>query len=311
MKEEIAKLENLKSLKSRQLQRIRNYYLANIYKGLLNNKSIREIHKDIKRITQVYSEKYQAKSSRLEHYALKLATKAYKGWEFIIPPLSIKKPSKSEKIAFMLGSSENYDDTKSIIYKEINKIEEKGKKQIVKDMFKINRKEHKIFYLCSQHNDCAKDHKDFQGKTYVDKYWRDYVKDADEQDQVATYIARFQVGTIQDIMGKPVWLITRPNCRHYFKAFTISEVVDTPTRVLLKNNDMIENKKKQEFATLSHPTKKQWYTIENINSLINRYTERFEYHKMMFQVNKDQVFKDLMNKDRALINKWNTYLKNL
>ena len=38
----------------------------------------------------------------------------------------------------------------------------------------------KIFYICSRHNDCAEDHKDYQGKVYIDANWREAVKDDKE-----------------------------------------------------------------------------------------------------------------------------------
>lgn len=72
-----------------------------------------------------------------------------------------------------------------------------------------------LFFLCSSHVNPAKDHKDYQGIIYVDRYWRTkcsgalYVK-------VWRYINNHQIATVQEIMGPPVYLTTRPYCKHFF-----------------------------------------------------------------------------------------------
>lgn len=54
-------------------------------------------------------------------------------------------------------------------------------------------------FRCSSHPDCAPDHADYQGKVYVlDKYKGEY--------------PGYQ--TVEWVTGAPVYLTTRPNCRH-------------------------------------------------------------------------------------------------
>ena len=73
----------------------------------------------------------------------------------------------------------------------------------------------RIFFICSVHEKPAQDHKDFQGKIYVDRFWRQKVSGAQFY-PVLSYIKNHQVLTVQGIMGAPVWLTTRKNCKHFF-----------------------------------------------------------------------------------------------
>lgn len=81
-----------------------------------------------------------------------------------------------------------------------------------------------IFFLCSKHNNCADDHKDYQGKIYVDRFWRTKVSGI-QYAAVLEFIKNNQVITVQEVMGDPVWLTTRPYCRHHFIPMPIEEVL--------------------------------------------------------------------------------------
>jgi len=72
-----------------------------------------------------------------------------------------------------------------------------------------------IFFICSVHEKAAPDHKDWQGKIYVDRFWREKVPGSMFY-SVLSYIKNHHILTVQEIMGAPVYLITRPNCKHYF-----------------------------------------------------------------------------------------------
>lgn len=76
-----------------------------------------------------------------------------------------------------------------------------------------------IFYACSSHSKPAKDHADYQGKIYVDRYWRKYCTGMMPEWLIAAvedFIQKNEIISIQKIMGPPVWLCTRPFCRHKF-----------------------------------------------------------------------------------------------
>ena len=76
-----------------------------------------------------------------------------------------------------------------------------------------------IFYACSSHSKPAKDHAYYQGKIYVDRYWRKYCTGTVPEWLIAAvedFIQKNEIISIQKIMGPPVWLCTRPFCRHKF-----------------------------------------------------------------------------------------------
>lgn len=93
-----------------------------------------------------------------------------------------------------------------------------------------------IFYLCSHHTNCAPDHLAYQGKVYVDRFWRTKVSGVDYY-KVLSYIKNRKILTIQQIVKSPVWLTTRPNCKHYFTPIRTDEVLQSsPKRLLHRYN---------------------------------------------------------------------------
>ena len=85
-----------------------------------------------------------------------------------------------------------------------------------------------LFYICSFFGDCAKDHADWQGKIYYDVNWKDNAP-KDRIDEIQSYIDSQKLKSVQEIMDAPVYLSTRPNCRHYFMAIDIDSVLGAKT----------------------------------------------------------------------------------
>lgn len=81
--------------------------------------------------------------------------------------------------------------------------------------------ENNVFFLCSQHADCAKDHEPYQGKLYVSENWESRVKDR----KVARYIKRHKFLTVEEVTEDYPYLTTRPNCRHQLKPVSIEAVM--------------------------------------------------------------------------------------
>lgn len=98
-----------------------------------------------------------------------------------------------------------------------------------------------IFYLCSSHTDCAKDHLDYQGKMYVSTDWRSRCADEATKNRVRAYIRNHKCKTIEEIVGAPVYMTTRPNCRHYFIRMEVEEVMHNSINKLLREHKMIKN----------------------------------------------------------------------
>lgn len=95
-----------------------------------------------------------------------------------------------------------------------------------------------IFYMCSSHSKPAKDHADYQGKIYVDRYWRKYCTGTAPEWLIAAvedFIQKNEILTVQKVMGPPVWLGTRPFCRHVFiPVNTLSVLTEDPKTYIKK-----------------------------------------------------------------------------
>lgn len=103
-----------------------------------------------------------------------------------------------------------------------------------------------IFYLCSHHANPAEDHAFWEGKLYVDRFWRRTVQDVYTPEQmkvIEKYIKENHLYTIQWVMGEPVYMQTRPYCRHFF--------ISVPTQDVLGNNLKDIRRK--------HPESVMWY----------------------------------------------------
>lgn len=77
-----------------------------------------------------------------------------------------------------------------------------------------------IFYLSSWHDHCADGHQDYEGKIYVDKYWKSTMEKHPELlwmiPGITAYIRNHKVQTIQGITHGEPYLVTRPHCKHFF-----------------------------------------------------------------------------------------------
>lgn len=85
-----------------------------------------------------------------------------------------------------------------------------------------------VFYITSFYGDCAKDHADYQGKIYYDANWKENAP-KDRIDEIQNYIDSKNLRSVQEVMDAPVYLTTRPNCRHYFTVIDIDAVLGAKT----------------------------------------------------------------------------------
>lgn len=147
------------------------------------------------------------------------------------------------------------------LIKQFNKtdkaVQKRTKKENVKRTLQNNRTLAVpiVFYVCSEHGNAAKGHKEYQGKVYVDRFWRDaYIKSGQPEyliKAIERYIARYDIKTVQWVMGPPVYMVTRPYCKHYFTPLNtfdvLTQFINPPKhqKKMLKHNDTqkyIENK---------------------------------------------------------------------
>ncbi len=124
-----------------------------------------------------------------------------------------------------------------------------------------------IFYLCSTHINPAKDHADWEGKIYVSEDWEERVS-PNLHDKVAAYIRNKHIRTVQWVTGEPVWLITRPNCKHYLIEVSPEEVLSSSVKKLLKAHDMYMEDEKE--ITYEYGQYKDYYERLKMLNYLNR-----------------------------------------
>jgi len=180
----------------------------------------------------------------------------------------------------------NYE-TNILVNHEVRKYEDKRKIEILEDAFEENRKNGRIFYVASKHADSAEDHKDWQGKIYVDRYWHNY----DTDGKLGKYIRENNIRTVQWVTGKPVWFITRPNCRHYFTNYSIDEVLNGKYKI---PNRKIGDRRLQ--------------TPQDVN--LHYYEDRLRLLMTMYSKYKTPLLKKQIDKTRLLIAKWKKLVQN-
>lgn len=299
-----------------QLKKLRNKYVASIYDGLIKRKKIAEIHKDLRDITLNANKNGVIYTKNMEKFALNLAEKSKKQLDKAIPTLETEG-SLETAIALwffdLLDKKKIFSKTNSISYQVATHYESDMKDELLRLEVKRNRnfENPRVFYLASSHNDCAEDHKDYQGKIYIDEKWKALIKDENLKDEIQKYVNIHQIKTFQWVTGKPVWFITRPNCRHYMKALKTDDVLTHSASTLTRNHKLHTKIGKEITRTIKHPINQSWYKNENVEEIIKKYKERLEYHKSLWEVKKSQPIKRAIEKDKLLIEKWEKLLQSL
>lgn len=166
-----------------------------------------------------------------------------------------------------------------LINHETSKVAEKEKLDLLDQFIENSRKKGEYFYLASSHDDCAKDHKDWQGKLYVD---------ANAPKEVIEYARARGLYTIQWVMDAPVWFITRPNCRHYFVSMNMKQAG--------KKNLAKKYHTHQKIGRLDMQSPNK--------SALEEYKDRLQLLLQLYNVKKSQKIKDYIIKTKLLVQKW-------
>jgi len=148
------------------------------------------------------------------------------------------------------------------------------------------------FFLCSSHPKPAEDHAAYQGKLYYDEQWESYVP-AEDAATIRAIIRNRKLMTIQYIVGAPVYLTTRRNCKHYFINVGIDEVAHSSARSLIRKHGMIM----EDEASV--PRKVLYY-----REYYNRLKVEESLHKL---VPNEKLAQDIKN-DKKLLDKWKNKL---
>ena len=165
------------------------------------------------------------------------------------------------------------------IKKSIESREKHDKIFGINGIIKENREDldnYSPFFLCSSHIDPAEDHKDWEGKMYFDEDWRKFVSDKDTKKNIGTYIRYRRLRSVQWVCGAPVYMVVRPNCKHYFTNLPIEEVLHDSPRNLVKKHKL--------YNPNENP-------IPQEEIVLNRYSERLAIEKHLNTLIKDDRLK--------------------
>lgn len=299
---------------------MRNNYLAVIYKDLyqsdyVSNKAetIRKIHQDIRKITEVYKAKYDFTSTKLEKYVRNLSDLTVKKSRQWIP-VAIGVASLllfADEIIKFWQKQQVFTNTNKIINERVRQQETRDKKDAIESFIKVCRSKKEIFFLSSDHDDCAEDHKAYQRKLYIDGAWRKDITFYHNVKAIRQFINERNIKTFQWVTHKPVWLITRPNCRHYFISLTWGEVKNHTINELVNKYNTHSSVGERKYQPIWHPANQEWYTRENVEAIIDKYRERLTYHMSLYKQVKNDELKKLINKDKLLLKKWEKLLTEL
>ena len=306
---------------------MRDEYLVNIYKGLLENKSVKQIHKDLHDRTI----NREHKSEKAYEIAVKTTSRLKKTLpsnESAIEVAKRKHPkyannikSTTDAYAILIIGLFTHFKTEQDITKAFNEKryewENKAKEEAIVEDIAHNRSldTPKVFYLCSKHNDCALDHLKLQGRVYIDAEWGKYVGEA-LKDKVREYITEHNTITIQEATSRPYWLITRPHCRHYFKAIDTKQVLKKSVKRLLRKYNMSRKIGDRQYlqtmdSGVGTMKRKLLGEYRNAQLMLDKYLERLAMHKKLYNTYPSPILKDAINKDKLLIDKWKKYMKEI
>lgn len=187
-----------------------------VYKSVYNNDSLSKFKTILfKEINRAYPE-----ATNREKYEMYRAT------------LQLRKTGDTRKNLEQLVKSEN-----KILRNEGIRARTSSLKQELKD--NRSMEEPNIFYLCSHHANPAQDHEFWEGKLYVDRFWRSTVQGV-YPDELVKKIEKFikaeDIKSVQWVTGFPVYMVTRPYCRHYFTPVPTTEVLGTDLKDIKKNH---------------------------------------------------------------------------
>lgn len=121
-----------------------------------------------------------------------------------------------------------------------------------------------VFVMCSKHYPVAPDHKDYQGKLYVNQNWRNLVQGRYYR-AVSEYIKNNDVLTIQSVMKNPPYLITRPNCRHKLTVVPVSAVLKS-----VDDKAVLNEYRKESHSKKAHSKQDYYMLREECRAILNR-----------------------------------------
>jgi len=240
---------------------------------VLNSENIRDIHKQLFKMT--------ISVPRMYLFMEKVSNRSVK-------TINRKQTQDSNASLLLLLFMQSHYNTKvrKLINHELMEKAEEEKDETVKQYINNSRDVGKWIYLASSHADSAKDHAPYQGKLYYDDK---------APDEIQNYAKKHGYKSIQWVMSGPVWFITRPNCRHFFKSLPLDVVKQYSVKELqrrYKTHRLVGDK------SLSTPVK----------VVIEEYVDRLHMLKAMNSEYSTERLRREILKTELLIKKWKNIL---
>lgn len=167
----------------------------------------------------------------------------------------------------------------SLVNQEVRNKEASVKERVIRQLtsYGIENREH--FALVSKHLDSAIDHADYQGKIYL------LTNDLQESELLLAKKLGINK-TLSSVMHDKPYLITRPNCRHYFITLSESDIGSKSVDTLLKENKMITKVGSRVIKNLRN----------NTSIKLNYYKELYKVRKTPYLASRIKKLKELVEK---------------
>ncbi len=247
---------------------LKRYYQLLLINDLQINALLRQLEKDFKKYginTPIY--KNCLNLARFLASKLKKETQETDG--IILATLLMKR---FEKLRV-------YQRFIHLVNQEVRNKEASVKERIIRQLtsYGIENREH--FALVSKHLDSAIDHIDFQGKIYL------LTNDLQESELLLANKLGINK-TLSSVMHDKPYLITRPNCRHYFITLSESDIGSKSVDTLLKENKMITKVGSRVIKNLRN----------NTSIKLNYYKELYKVRKIPYLAKRIKKLKELVEK---------------
>ena len=172
-----------------------------------------------------------------------------------------------------------YERFIKLVNQEVRNKEASVKERIIKQFtsYGIENREH--FALVSKHLDSAIDHLNYQGKLYL--------LTNDLQESELLLASKLGINrTLYSVTQDKPYLITRPNCRHYFITLSESDIGSKSVDTLLKENKMIAKVGSRVIKNLRN----------NTSIKLNYYKELYKVRKIPYLAKRIKKLKELVEK---------------
>lgn len=247
---------------------LKRYYQLLLISTLQINALLRQLEKDFKKYginTPIY--KKCLNLARFLVNKLKQDTKETDG--IILATLLMKR---FEKLRV-------YQRFISLVNQEVRNKEASVKERVIRQLtsYGIENREH--FALVSKHLDSAIDHIDFQGKIYL------LTNDLQESELLLANKLGINK-TLSSVMHDKPYLITRPNCRHYFITLSESDIGNKSVDTLLKENKMLTKVGSRVIKNLRN----------NTSIKLNYYKELYKVRRVPYLASRIKKLKELVEK---------------